>query len=387
MFPLVLFAPILFARALFAHALFAHALFAVLCSVRYSIAVQHLEGRRARVPSAMLRVVALFVTALSAGVTIVGQEPVRFDAPLIVSADPLPWEHSGYQASIPGTQLVSIRIRMSAQVPARTQERLDELLFQVRSGSGKMRVVDHWPRTQTVSHVQGPIDVSSTNYQQQHLSLRAIGGSPGVGTAQGSLQRDAVETLQRTYAEKPKLATHLSSGTLDRSSGVFWQLRPSPEQSVEGDRDYWLLCEVPRNWKGDLLEVTADAAASPGNAKPSSRQLGSRRFMVAVYLANHIDAYQKATQFVEYERRLRQAAVRYQQQISQRQAPTPLHRLAQSLELSEPAIPKQWLDYVLFEPNVNYIDAKTAELPVDVRVAILDYIDNKQALLQLATVR
>jgi hypothetical protein len=26
-------------------------------------------------------------------------------------------------------------------------------------------------------------------------------------------------------------------------------------------------------------------------------------------------------------------------------------------------------------------------LPVDVRVAILDYIDNKQALLQLATVR
>jgi hypothetical protein len=36
---------------------------------------------------------------------------------------------------------------------------------------------------------------------------------------------------------------------------------------------------------------------------------------------------------------------------------------------------------------VNYIDDKTAELPVDVRVAILDYIDNKQALLQLATVR
>lgn len=109
--------------------------------------------------------------------------------------------------------------------------------------------------------------------------------------------------------------------------------------------------------------------------------------MVAVYLANHAEAYQKATRFVEYERRLRQSAVRYQQQISQRQAPTPLHRLAQSLELSEPAIPKQWLDYVLFEPNVNYIDAKTAELPVDVRVAILDYIDNKQALLELATVR
>jgi hypothetical protein len=386
MFPLVLFAPILFAPIFCAIVFCAIVLFAIVLFARLDV-VQHLGGRRAIAPSAMLRVMTFSILGLSAGAIAVGQEPVRFDAPLIVSADPLPWEHSGYQASIPGTQLVSIRIRMSAQVPARTQERLDELLFQVRSGSGQMRVVDHWPRTQTVSHVQGPIDVSSTNYQQQHFSLRAIGGSPGVGTAQGSLQRDAVETLQRTYAEKPKLATHLSSGTLDRGSGVFWQLRPSPEQSIEGDRDYWLLCEVPQNWKGDLLEVTADAAASPGNAKPSSRPLGSRRFMVAVYLANHVEAYQKATRFVEYERRLRQSAVRYQQQISQRQAPTPLHRLAQSLELSEPAIPKQWLDYVLFEPDVNYIDDKTAELPVDVRVAILDYIDNKQALLKLATVR
>lgn len=327
------------------------------------------------------------VLGLGAANVAVGQEPVRFDAPLLVSADPLPWEHSGYQPSIVGTRLVSIRIRMSAQIPVRTQERIDELLFQVRSGSGQMKVVDHWPRTQTVSNVQGAIDVSSTNYQQQHFSLRAIGGSPGVGTAQGTFQRDAVETLERSYAEKPKLATHLSSGTLDRASGVFWQLRPSPEQSIEGDRDYWLLCEVARNWKGDLLEVTANAAANPGASSKGSRPLGSRRFMVAIYLADDVDAYQKAERFVEYERRLRQSAVRYQDQISKRQTPTPLHRLAQSLDLSEPTIPKQWLDYVLFEPNLNYIDDKTAELPVDVRVAILDYIDNKQALLQLATIR
>ena len=333
-----------------------------------------------------------FIVAISSWTSAVssiaeGQEPVRFDAPLVVSADPLPWEHSGYQPSIQGTRLVSIRIRMSAQVPVRTQDRIDELLFQVRSGSGQMRVLDHWPRTQTVNHVQGAIIVSSTNYEQQHFSLRAIGGSPGVGTAQGAMQRDAVETLARNYAEKPQLATHLSSGTLDRASGVFWQLRPSPEQSIEGDRDYWLLCEVSQNWQGDLFEVTASAAANPGQTNKGSRPLGSRRFMVAIYLADNTEAYQRAERFVEYERRLRQSALRYQDQISKRQAPTPLHRIAQSLDLSEPSIPKQWLDYVLYEPNVNYIDDKTAELPVDVRVAILDYIDNKQALLQLATVR
>lgn len=343
-----------------------------------------------RVVSAMSLVAFLLFSSVclyQPSVNVYGQEPVRFDAPLIVSADPLPWEHSGYQPSIAGTRLVSIRIRMSAQVPVRTQERIDELLFQVRSGSGQMKVIDHWPRTQTVSSVQGGIDVSSTNYQQQHFSLRAIGGSPGVGTAQGALQRDAIETHERNYVEKPKLATHLSSGTLDRASGVFWQLRPSPEQSIEGDRDYWLLCEVSQNWKGDLLEVTANAAANPGQANKSSRPLGSRRFMVAIYLADNVEAYQRAERFVEYERRLRQSAIRYQEQISKRQAPTPLHRIAQSLDLSEPSIPKQWLDYVLYEPSLNYIDDKTADLPVDVRVAILDYIDNKQALLQLATLR
>lgn len=340
---------------------------------------------------------ATWISALTLGIEVTGEEPVRFDAPRMVSADPLAWEKSGYQPSIAGTRLVSIRIRMSAQVPVRNHERIDELLFQVRSASGLTRVLDHWPKTQASSHVQGSIDVSSTNYEQQHFSLRALAGSPGTAAATGSLQRDAIETLERSYAEKPKLVTYLSSGTLSRGSGVFWQLRPSPEQSIEGDRDYWLLCEVSQDWKGDLFEVTAQAslnsAASSssssqmGEPGPSSRSAGNRRYMVAVYLAGDGQAYQHAVRFVEYEQRLFQVAGRHREQIRKTQTPTPLHRLAQSLDLSEPSIPTYWLDYVLYEPNLTYIDDKTAQLPVDVRVAVLDYIDNKQALIRLAAVR
>lgn len=318
---------------------------------------------------------------LSPSATLSAQEPVRFDAPLVVSADPLPWEQSGYRPTISGTRLVSIRVSMSAQVPVTTQGRIDELMFQVRSASQQMRVLDHWPRTETASPIAGTIDVSNTDYQQQHFSLRAVAGSPGIGAAQGLAQRDTQRTTARNYAEKPQLSTHLSSGTIDRGRGVFWQLRPSPEQTIEGDRDYWLLCEVSEQWRGDLLEVTATASANPEHNDGNSRPLGNKRFMVAIYLAADEEAYQQAQRFVEYEQRLRQSAQRYQALISKRQAPTPLHRLAQSLDLTEPAIPKHWLDYVLYEPNLTYIDQKTAELPVDVRVAVLDYIDQKQVLL------
>lgn len=340
---------------------------------------------------------ATWISAFTLGIEAAGAESVRFDAPRMVSADPLAWEQSGYQPSIAGTRLVSIRIRMSAQVPVRTHEQIDELLFQVRSASGLTRVLDHWPKTQASSQVQGSIDVSTTNYEQQHFSLRALAGSPGTAAATGSLQRDAIETLERSYAEKPKLVTYLSSGTLNRGSGVFWQLRPSPEQSIEGDRDYWLLCEVSHDWKGDLFEVTAQASLKSASSRYSTSHLGETgssscstgmgRYRIAVYLAGDGQAYEQAERFVEYEQRLYQVADRHHEQIRKTQTPTPLHRLAQSLDLSEPAIPTHWLDYVLYEPNLTYIDDKTAQLPVDVRVAVLDYIDNKQALIRLAAVR
>lgn len=333
---------------------------------------------------ALIAVLAMF--AWASDLAAADRSTVSFDTPLVVAAEAIELASAPYRVSVPGNRLVSVQVRLSTHVPFALHGKVEELSVRIRSTSRAMRVVDHWPRTEAVSGVMGNIDVTSLDHTKQHFSLQALGGAPGVGSAAVVAGKDASQTTQRQFAEKPKLSTHIASGTMDRATGVYFQLRPSAEQTLEGERDFWMLCEVASDWKADLLDVTATASGVEGT-RSRGVELGTKRFTIAIYQAANLKAYQQAQSFVQYEQKLRQSAIRFRETIERRNTPTPIHKLAQSLDWVEPKISPSWLEYVLYDPNVTYIDDKTAELPVDVRVAILDYIDHKQAMLQLAQLR
>lgn len=313
------------------------------------------------------------------------QGPVAFDTDLIIAAEPLTQNAGNYGVPGVGKQLVWTRLRISTQIPVSVSSSVNEITLRLQASSGNMKVVDYWPRTEVVSPIDGNIDVAHTDYQHQYFSLQAIGGSPGVAAGRAVAGRENTSALQQTYQERPTLNTQVSSGTIDRARGVYFQLRPSPQMTLEGGRDFWVLWEVPVDWKADLLDVTAEATALKAKHSHKVTSFGNRRFLVAVYHAQDENAYHRALRYVEFEDKLRHSARIYDQAIQHQRTPTPWHRIALSIDLIDSEIPAQWLEYVLYNKELSYIDSKTAKLPVDVRVAILDYIDQRQALLQLAS--
>lgn len=332
------------------------------------------------------RTCLVLILAVSFPSLLPAQGPVAFDTDLLVAAEALPQNAGNYGVLSAGKQLVWTRLRISTQIPFNVSSSVNEITFRLQASSGNMKVVDYWPRTEVVSPIDGNIDVAHTDYQHQYFSLQAIGGSPAVAGGRAVAGRENTSAVQQTYQERPTLNTQVSSGTIDRARGVYFQLRPSPQMTLEGGRDFWVLWEVSANWKADLLDVSAQATALKATHSQKLTSLGYRRFLVAVYQAQDEKAYQHACRYVEFEGKLRQSASAYDQVIKHQRTPTPWHRIAQSIDLIESEIPAQWLDYVLYNKELGYIDSKTAKLPVDVRVAILDYIDQRQALLQLASV-
>ena len=46
----------------------------------------------------------------------------------------------------------------------------------------------------------------------------------------------------------------------------------------------------------------------------------------------------------------------------------------------EPSIPQQWLETLVYQQGVSYNLTKLSYLPVDLRVAILNYLDQKHLM-------
>ncbi|MGN6545823.1 MAG: hypothetical protein ACTHK7_12290, partial [Aureliella sp.] len=92
-----------------------------------------------------------------------------------------------------------------------------------------------------------------------------------------------------------------------------------------------------------------------------------------------------ARRFVSTEQQLRRLAAASQSTIQQRSLPNVFHKVGAALDVVEPKIPDDFLNQILFNLSPQYFDATTSRLPVDLRVAALDYWDERAKLLTLAS--
>jgi hypothetical protein len=173
-----------------------------------------------------------------------------------------------------------------------------------------------------------------------------------------------------------------AAGTLGRRTGVYFKLKRSPQTALEGDRTFSVILEVPESWRGDLVEVTTEAYSQDGSR---TKRIAHARYIMAIYVEGDAVAAQVSNGYVRMEQHLRRVASHHAHEIDRRSHPTPLHRIAGALEFLEPQIPSQWLSETIFGHQGMYPSGDYQRLPVDVRVAILDYLDQKQAMETLAT--
>ncbi len=306
---------------------------------------------------------------------------VQFDVQPLAPAVNLATESVPRQ--MPASRLVQIRFDVSTIVPPEFHGVFEEAMIKIVTRKPSVQVADYWPRTEMYSSITTPLSVAEDYERIRQASIQGAGGYPGIGTANGhayfhdELKRDV------HYQQQPPMQLLTAAGTIDRRSGVYFKLRSTPQAALEGSRTYMLTLEVPATWRGDVLEFHAVAyGRKNAESNQSRKQIGEERFLIAVYNDGDLEAADYAMTFVQQQSKLRNVANQFASTIEKRAYPTPVHKLGQVLDIYEPSVPNDYLNQWIFG---SVTDQPNRRLPVDLRVAMLDFIDSRTVIEMLAS--
>ncbi len=330
--------------------------------------------------------VVLFGLAITIPKESLAGEVVRLDVPAMVVAEPI--NPAVVESPTLGGKLFRIRIPVSTFIASQFRGQVSEYCIEVTSPQQTTRVVDFWPKMELYSDVHGTVAIQSSYHKDSHFAFKVSGGyEPFVrGNAEGQVNER--KDIQQSYQKKPSMQVLTAAGTANRGYGVFYKFRPGPVSQLEGEREVAILVEVPQTWRADLLRVTMRAV---GNDASGDRvlSLGECSLWSTVHQEGDQAAAALAHRYVTQERGLRALAASSQRAVEEKSLPTVWHKVGAALEVVEPKIPDDYLQNVLFAaPSQGWDRPQNARpidrLPVDLRIAILDYWDARDRLLRLA---
>jgi hypothetical protein len=307
---------------------------------------------------------------------------VVFDVNAMVPARSV--EGIGIMARMPQSRFVEVQLETSALFEPAWANAIQELTVRAVSRHDDVRVADYSPRTEMQTDVFGPMQIAVDSERFREGGLQGVGGYPGVGSVSAFAYQ--MESGQQTvhYAQKPALEVVTAAGTLQRQQGVYFKQRYSSQTTLEGSRTFRILFEVPETWRADLLDVTMEAIGLEHPKSRSSTVLSSQRFVVSVYHEGDDVAARAAANYRKQHSQLLLTVDSKAWEIQHRAFPTPFHKLGAKLDIYEPELPGGWLETILFQPGVPIATYKLSSLPVDVRVAIMNYLDQKVRIESLS---
>jgi len=250
----------------------------------------------------------------------------------------------------------------------------------------QIQVVDYFPRTETASDVATPIKITQTDESTQSAGVSVDGAYANLARANLGADRGnkQIDTIQ--FDRQPPQQTVTAAGTIQRGRGVYFKLRWTANQVLEGEKRFEVTMRVPARWRGGLFDVSvvphgeapSDPGWSPRLWQSDSRTIGEAKFVIAAYRQGDSAARQAAYGMSEAERELR----RLGQQNSIRPTPSSLpemiRQVAAKLELESSRANDQWLQRVLFASADPHLDKSIRKLPMPIRIAVLEYTEQRE---------
>ena len=225
-----------------------------------------------------------------------GAPRVHFDVSYSVECrDVTPEE---FAETNPQSKIIEARFQVSSLIRRGKEKDIKELMYVVWSPEKRLRVVGFQPKTQLGSEVTEAIQVVETGEKATSLDAGVnVQFEPWAGvhlSPSGGASKVSKQNTQQRYSRLPPKQLLVASGTTRRQHGVFFKLKPSPQDSLEGQKEFVCLFVVPKGWRGDYAYV--DCAAVPRDPAPwsSSDDCGSRRVLVGLYFQGDAEAKEAA---------------------------------------------------------------------------------------------
>lgn len=223
---------------------------------------------------------------------------VHFDMPLAIACREV--ASPEFAEANPGLKLIEARFEISSLIVAGKERDLTEYFIRIESPQRSFTVVDYLPKTLRESRHAGPISVQDTDEKNASIGINLAGQYEmitGAGINAG-LGRKNISCVKSELL--PPLETVAASGTLLRGSAVFFKLKSSPRNLLEGAREYALVLRVPTDWRADYVQVRCQAEGTERAFVSSFNQqvsCGRRDFVVALYAEGDVTARATAEEF------------------------------------------------------------------------------------------
>jgi hypothetical protein len=137
--------------------------------------------------------------------------------------------------------------------------------------------------------------------------------------------------------------------------------------------------QVPNAWLGDVMLVRVTASTARRD-----QSLIDQTFVVGLYRDDAPAAQQAAEQMARCEAALAQSAIRYADDIRDAGHATLIHQFASAIRVAGPRVPNDWMELIVVHQADPSSHPALRRLPVDVRVAAIDYQEAQRRVQALA---
>ena len=281
--------------------------------------------------------------------------------------------------------LVTVRLRLSSMIETPDARRPDQWIVRCQPRDPALSLFDYAPRTETASDLASPIQISESTEKNDVFGLSVSGATGPMlsGTAGADHSRKNVSSSQFQRVAPVQAVT--ASGTINRGTGVYFKLRWTAQQVLEGEKEFVLTFSAPRSWRAGLMDVSVVAQAQRDSFVGWEREtvpLAKADFVVAVFRADDADARRLAHRLSECELQLRELAVQAHQES--RGGINAWTSMLQSVGIGPSQITaKDWLHRLLSGEADPHLDKEIAKLPMPLRLAVLDYAEARHQIARL----
>jgi hypothetical protein len=322
---------------------------------------------------------------------------IHFDLPATAAATDVTPEGFGHDG-----RLVSIPLNLSLIVDSLPTPTIDQLVVQIKPLGGTATVADYLPRTELSSRYATDIEVCHSKEVLEHAGLSIDGAYGPLARANVGLDRNEKNIDSTKFSRVAPMHIVASSGTTHRGRGVYFKLRADERQVLEGDKQFIVVLRVPSAWRGELVEVRVEAEAltktfvssfsSFTGVMPKSQVVGDARFLVATHIDVDHEMAALANRIADTELRMRELGGKAQRETLRHKTSRPDYA-AFRFDLSAPdqAFKQESIARVVNEAIFGridpYHDPVVSRLPLDTRVAILDFLEAREDYLARSATR
>jgi len=330
-------------------------------------------------------------------VSLAGGPVVTFDAPPLIACGIVrnqspAIDGADFADTHDQDRLVEAEIDISTLVTVGRAADLSQLLLRVVDPANEMAVVEYEPKTTLFSDVVKHVTVEDRVERERSAGISLSGKFEQRVSANGTAGASDRNTTAEKYARLPQLAPLVVSGTMHRGCGVYFKLRPSTQQTLEGARKFVVRFRVPASWQGGLLHVRCEAFAE--KQKPPLDQLvgrlpivesdrqevvvGRRDFQVVLYADGNPAAKANAKRLVRASQRLTRELSLRKHEIEESAYENHWHEIRAHFHASKRIIPRNWLSEMLAQ---RVVESEGGTLPYEKHLpaALVASIDEYRA--------